>query len=81
MTVSQLRELISEIIDEKIRALADPDYGLELREDLIETLQAQMNAVKNGERGASLDQVLEDLGIDASEIESNEEKDVPVAVS
>ena len=72
MTVSQLRELISEVIDEKLKVLADPDYGLELREDFLERLLAQDEAIKNGERLIPLEEVMNRLGVDAAELVEDE---------
>ena len=79
MSVSELRELISEVVEEKFAKYADADYGLELREDFVERLHRQSEAVRRGERGIGLDELLTNLGIDKAEIEV--EKDVPVAVS
>ncbi len=72
MTVTQLREMISEVIDEKLSALADPDYGLELREEFVERLRQQDEAIKNGERLIPLEEVMADLGIDAVELVEDE---------
>ena len=79
MSVSDLRELISEVVEEKFAKYADPDYGLELRDDLVERLHRQSEAVKRGERGIGLDELLSNLGIDKAELEV--ENDVPVAIS
>src|SRR2546421_12823139 len=79
MSVSQLRQLIREIIDEKLDPILDPDYGLEIRDEVRERLLRQMQEIKNGERGRSLDEVMIDLGIDRSELEAV--ADVPVTVS
>lgn len=72
MTVDQIRELISEVIDEKLRSLIDPDYGLELREDFVERLRKQDEAIKNGERLIPLEEVMANLGIDAAELVEDE---------
>lgn len=79
MSVSQLRELISEVVEEKFAKYADPDHGLELRDEVVERLQRQSEAVKRGERGIGLDELLAKLNIDRAEIEV--EENVPVAVS
>lgn len=42
LTREELRALISEVIEEKFREYFDPDHGLELREDFIQTLESSM---------------------------------------
>jgi len=37
--INELRELIGEVIEEKIRELIDPDYGLEMREEFVQSLE------------------------------------------
>jgi len=79
LTVTQFKQLVADVFDEKLAELKDPDYGLELRDDVVERLQRQSEAVKQGDRGIGLDELLKKLNIDRAEIEV--EKDVPVAVS
>lgn len=71
--------IVSDVVEEKLAQYADPDHGLELRDDLVERLLRQKEAVKNGERGIGLDELLTNLGIDRAEIGA--EKDVPVTIS
>ena len=79
MSVSELRELISDVVEEKFAKYADPDYGLELRGDFRERLIGQSKDFKAGKLATvSLDEVLADLAIDRFEIEAKE--NVPVAV-
>lgn len=79
MSLSDLRQLISDIVDEKLANYTDPDHGLELREDFVERLLRQEKQVKDGDRGIGLDELLTKLGIDRAEIET--EKNVPVTIS
>ena len=39
LSIDEFKELIGKIIEEKIRELVDPDYGLELREDFVYALE------------------------------------------
>ncbi len=38
LSTEEFKELIGKVIEEKLRELVDPDYGLELREDFIQAL-------------------------------------------
>lgn len=40
LSKEEFKELLNEVIEEKLRELIDPDFGLELREDFIEKLEA-----------------------------------------
>jgi hypothetical protein len=42
LSTDELKELISKVIEEKFRELIDPDYGLELREDFVQALEASI---------------------------------------
>ena len=65
MTLSELREMIDFIIEQKLREmLGDPDEGLELREAVVVRLRKQQAAVAAGERGTSLDQLKSEFGLD-----------------
>jgi hypothetical protein len=64
MTVAEIskeefKTIISEVVEEKIRQLFDPDYGLELREDFIQRLN---KSVSSKER-ISFDDVKKTLGL------------------
>jgi len=39
LSIDEFKELIGKAIEEKIRELFDPDYGLELREDFVHALK------------------------------------------
>jgi hypothetical protein len=64
MTVDDLRRLISDIIDEKLTAVVDPDYGLELRDDVRDRLLKQQERVENGEQGIAAEQIYAEFGLD-----------------
>jgi hypothetical protein len=42
LSTEELKELIGKIFEEKFRELIDPDYGLELREDFVQALEASI---------------------------------------
>ncbi|NCO67432.1 MAG: hypothetical protein COY75_02165 [Nitrospirae bacterium CG_4_10_14_0_8_um_filter_41_23] len=42
LTKEEFRMLIGEVIEEKLRELLDPDFGLELREDFIVKLESSI---------------------------------------
>ena len=42
LSTDELKELIGEVVEEKIRELIDPDYGLEMREDFVQSLEASI---------------------------------------
>ncbi len=55
MKVTDLRELIDELIDERLEELlGDPDSGLELRPEVRARLLQQMESVRLGEYGIPL---------------------------
>ena len=62
MTVSELRDLIATVIDEKLGELID-EAGLEIDDRLRERLVAQKGRVEEGDRGVAMDDVLNDLGL------------------
>jgi hypothetical protein len=47
LSIDEFKELIGKVIEEKIRELVDPDYGLELREDFVHALE---NSIASKER-------------------------------
>lgn len=60
MSPSDLREMIDEIVEQKLREiLGDPDEGLLLRDEVVARLQRQRQAVQAGERGQSLDSIIQ----------------------
>ncbi len=64
MTVADLRTLIGELIEDKLLELTrDPDDGLLLRDSVRRRLEHQRQAVRAGERGRSLDAVVESQGL------------------
>lgn len=58
MTVGELKSLIRDAINE----LIDPDYGLELRHEVEESLRESMKQMERGE-GIPLEEVKKQLGL------------------
>lgn len=58
ITVRELRELVREIVAE----IVDPDYGLELRDDVIEALRESWEQKRRGE-GIPLEKAKNKLGV------------------
>lgn len=63
MTVDELREMIGEVVEEKLRALLDDEDNLELTDELQEILLRQKKEIENGERGEALEDVVARLGL------------------
>ena len=67
MSVGELRKLISDVvsdvIEEKLAQFADPDSGLDFREDFLELMRHQDKRLKNGERGVPMEKVMEEMGL------------------
>jgi hypothetical protein len=58
MTVAELRDLIGEVVEERLSALlGDPDEGLQLRPEVVERLHEQIASVERGERGVPAEDV------------------------
>ena len=65
LTVEQLKNLIEEAIEEKLEELiGDPDTGLELREEIKESLRRSLAARQRGEKGIPLEEVARQAGLD-----------------
>mgnify|MGYP001569939164 CR=1 FL=1 len=44
LSKKELRTLIEEVVEEKLRKLVDPDCGLELREDFVARLETSISS-------------------------------------
>lgn len=67
MSVGELRKLISDVVsdvvEEKLAQYADPDTGLELREDFVDLMKRQDERIRSGERGIPMEKVMDELGL------------------
>jgi hypothetical protein len=63
MTVDELRDVIGSVVEKKLQGLFDDEACLELTNDLKERLARQTEAVKNGERGVPMEEVMRNLGL------------------
>ncbi|MCH7748998.1 MAG: hypothetical protein IH939_12985 [Acidobacteria bacterium] len=65
MSKEELTDLIEATVEQKlIELLDDPDEGLEIREEVRESILRQRAAVAKGERGRPLEDVAKELGLD-----------------
>jgi hypothetical protein len=65
MTREEFREMMEAIIERKlVEILGDPDDGLDVLPSVRERLVRQMQTVRHGDRGTSLDDVAAELGLD-----------------
>jgi hypothetical protein len=64
ITSEQLALLVRGIVDERIgEIIGDPDFGLEIRDEIRKRLLKQKAEVEAGEFGRRFDDVLEELGL------------------
>lgn len=63
MTVDELRNLIAEVVEEKLAEVVDPDAGLQLRPEFVEQLRESQARAARGERGIPLEEVEARLGL------------------
>ena len=65
LTVEQLKTLIGEVVEEKLKELlGDPDWGMELREEVKERLKLSLKAAERGEGGILPEEVAGKLGLE-----------------
>lgn len=65
MTVQELRELIAQVVEEKVRELlADPDEGLSLRPEVEKRLRASLSESPKSRRTVPAAEVARRLGVD-----------------
>ena len=64
MTKEELREMISAVVEEKLReVVGDADEGLPIRDSLRRRLLRQRKSVSRGERGDLFEDVARKLGL------------------
>ncbi|MCG6551976.1 MAG: hypothetical protein L7F77_06585 [Candidatus Magnetominusculus sp. LBB02] len=67
LTEEEFTALVGKVIEEKFRELlADPDYGLELRDEFVKDLDASISARER----IPFDDVINRLGFDRHDISS-----------
>lgn len=59
LTTDELKELIGKIIEDKFKELLDPDFGLELRGDFVQALEASFASKER----VAFDDVKKKLGL------------------
>ena len=64
MTIDQLRGLIRETVEEKLEELlGDPDWGLDLKDDIRRRLERSLDETERGVPGVSMEDVLKKTGL------------------
>ena len=62
--MEKLRELIAEVVEEKLlELLGDPDAGLDVRDDVRDRLLRSRAAVEQGAPTVALEKLAEELGV------------------
>lgn len=65
LTVAELKGVIYEAVEEKLKEiLGDPDWGLEVREDVKQRLRNSLKAVEMGEKGIPAREVASRLNLE-----------------
>lgn len=65
MTTDELRTMMEALIDQKIAEwIGDPDAGLELRAEIITSIERQRKEYENGRRGKSLAAIAQSLELE-----------------
>lgn len=65
MTTDELQTMMETLIDRKMSEwIGDPDVGLELRPEIVVSIERQRREYATGKRGKSLDEVAQRLELD-----------------
>ena len=65
MTTDELQTMLETLIDRKMSEwIGDPDAGLQLRPEIIASIERQRQEYATGKRGKSLDEVAQRFGLD-----------------
>ena len=64
LTTDQFKALVQEALEEALMdLLGDPDEGLQLREEVTDTVLASLARTQRGEKGIPAEEVARQLGI------------------
>ncbi|MBI2303261.1 MAG: hypothetical protein HYU86_00745 [Chloroflexi bacterium] len=64
LSIEELKTLIAEVLEEKLsEIMGDPDWGLELKEDVKERLRQSQSALAKGRKGIPAQEVGKKLGL------------------
>lgn len=65
ISVDELKKLIQDAVEQKLlELLGDPDWGLELKEEIQERLKRSFTAEEQGARGILAEEVAARLGLE-----------------
>ena len=63
-SLNELKEIVGEFVEIKLyQFLGDPDWGLELRDEVKTRLRKSLKAQSQGERGVPLEDAISKLGL------------------
>ncbi len=64
LSIAEFKSLINNVVEEKLQEmLGDPDWGLELKDEVSKRLQRSLKETQQGRRGIPLEEVAEKLGL------------------
>lgn len=63
MSLSDLRQFVLDVVDEKLNGFIDPEDHLEYSDDVQATLARQEIEMSGGERGEPMEDVLARIGL------------------
>ena len=64
LSVEELKTFVGQVVEEKLQEiLGDPDWGLELKDEVKARLKRSLEEVRQGKRGIPLEDVVRKLGI------------------
>ncbi|MBC8511366.1 MAG: hypothetical protein H8D32_00100 [Dehalococcoidia bacterium] len=65
MSIEELKDLVAAVVEQKLaEILGDPDWGMELKEEVKERLRVTSKAEAEGRRGIPAAEVARKIGID-----------------
>jgi len=65
MSIDELKALIYQVVEEKLyEILGDPDRGMELKEEVKDTLRKSLAATQHGERGVPAQEVASKMSLE-----------------
>lgn len=64
LSLDEFRKLMTDLIDARLSEWSDPDIGLELRPEIIASLERQEKEYAAGKRGKPLADVVKELGLE-----------------
>ncbi len=64
LSIEELKTFVGEVVEKKLQEMfGDPDWGLELRDEVKERLKRSLEETRQGQGGIPLEDVARKLGI------------------